>query len=294
MRKIFSYFALLIFVGFGLCNASTQARDLLIYFDVDEQPKARFYKHVMQDSVGLSSNRKADPYHVTLLIVADVNEKDYLELASRLKNTVNKNKLTSSFSFTAHKASLLSNGNVGNSNQGTVILEPLSQEKISFQLLNRQLVDVLARYNGEKAVSYGIRPETNPSEYNPHLSIAKKEVFDKHLFLNRQRVVQTVNQALSEARNREIEKMLSPKPQVKDLWAAFKGASRTVPVKAVNPLPAPKPTTTPKPVPIVKKKVVRKSAPVIAKKPVVARKPAPIVKRRAAGKKPTFSRRKGR
>jgi hypothetical protein len=113
MHKIFSYFALLIIFGLGLCNASAQTRDLLIYFDVEEQPKARFYKHIMQGSVGLHANRKPDLYHVTLLIVADVKDQDYLELASRLKNIVNKNKLTSSFSFTAHKASLLSNGLMG-------------------------------------------------------------------------------------------------------------------------------------------------------------------------------------
>ncbi len=95
MQKIFAYFFLFLFISLNFCNASEQKKDLLICFEVEEQPKARFYKHVMQDSVGLPVNRKADPYHVTLLLVADVKDKDYLELASRLKNTVNKNKLTS-------------------------------------------------------------------------------------------------------------------------------------------------------------------------------------------------------
>ncbi|MBX9786176.1 MAG: hypothetical protein K2Y08_02450, partial [Alphaproteobacteria bacterium] len=272
MHKIFGCFVLFMCLSLDFCNASRQQKDLLIYFDVEEQSKSRFYKHIMQDSVGLPANRRSDPYHVTLLIVADVKEEDCPELTSRFKNVVNKNKLTSSFSFTAHKASLLSNGNVANGNQGTIILESLPHETRGFQALNLQLVDALARYNIEKGASYGIRPETDPSKYSPHLSIAKKEVFDKHSFLNRQRVVQTVNQALSKTRNTDIAKMLSPKPQVKDLWAELKGASRKVPVRPITPLPTPLPAPKPAPLP------TPKPAPLPAPKPapLPAPKPAPL------------------
>jgi hypothetical protein len=47
--------------------------------------------------------------------------------------------------------------------------------------------------------------------------------------------VQTVNQALLETRNTGITKMLSSKPQVKDLWAELKGSSKKVLIQPINP-----------------------------------------------------------
>jgi hypothetical protein len=48
MRKIVGYFILFVSGALNLCGANSQAKDLAIYFDVEEQPKARFYRDVMQ------------------------------------------------------------------------------------------------------------------------------------------------------------------------------------------------------------------------------------------------------
>ena len=152
-------------VFFTLSSSLIAGKDLLIEYKLPLGMKKKLHTEVIKDSI-------PDPrhYHVTLFHVQNVDKKDYKALRNRLQNI---NKLYhSSTQFIPEAAVEL--------NSGFLAIVPTELGNTQLKLINSHLYQELEKFNLDQGTSYGVNRHALPSNYTPHITIARPDYIHKN------------------------------------------------------------------------------------------------------------------